>query len=261
MKIDKSKHPLILLEDFEKLIQELRTIVKESDELIVEEEGQKVDTESDSTDYEYLRFKFNNKNYDFYFTIDNIKLTTYSNGTNSPQYDYYKSPASDKTTERTTKWDNNEKIVAEFKDWRNLIKRYNSLDFKDPITESIEKEIYENFKIVDEGADTEPFSTEQQIFILRYLDASTKFLESKNEEFEVIEIIEEIEEFKNEVTRLPKNSTMKRLSSVLAKTKKQSISLFKELMSMIKKDLMKKVISEGHEYIDGLLKLMQNIGG
>ena len=264
MKIDKSKHPLKLLEDFELLIKELRELALAENNLIVEEEGQKLDKDESSVDneqqdnFEYLRFKFNNSNYFFLFTIDDIELTI-NNSKFFPKYGYYKSPSSDSSTKNIASKVTRERIILEFKDWIGLVKRYEKLSFKDPLTQSSENEIFQNLKIHEEDADTQPFSTEQQIFIIRYLDSAKKYLEQKANEYETAEIIYEIEEFKKDVTRLPKNSTMKRLSTILAKSKKQGLELFNELMKMLKKDLMKKVLTEGFEYVEGLLKLMSGM--
>ena len=52
---------------------------------------------------------------------------------------------------------------------------------------------------------------------------------------------------------------MRKLSSVLAKAKKQGMSLFKELMIMFKKELMKKVLTEGIDSFEKLISLLQSL--
>ena len=259
MKVEKNKYPLKLLEDFEGLISDLRKIQSENDHLITEEKGQVLDPESEDKKYEYLRFKYKDNKFDFIFTIDEFELTTNSNGEKISEYTCYQSPESENSTSHQSYQINRKNTVEFFNHWIDMIERYDKLTFTDPIVESYETEIYKVLKIFDDNADTEPFNVEQQIFLLKYLDNSQKLLKSKKGEYEVDDIIEEVEEFKKEVTRLPKNSSMMRISTILAKAKKQGIGLFKELMVMFKKNLMKKVLTEGYENVESILELLKEI--
>lgn len=266
MKIQKSKHPLKLLEDLEFITKEIREFAKNSGLVIeVEPEEIKNDNEEETespekkeSKFELIRFAYKNREYNFIFTLDDLKHEWEI----GPQryvskFLYYRSPESENSTNISKEWALSNKIIEKFNTWISLLKRYDALKFIDPITKQYEDEIYENFQIIEDEADTTPFDTEQQIFLIRYLENSKKYLESKKGEYEVAEIIEEIDDLKESVTRLPKNASMKKVSTILAKSKKKGMELFKELMVMFKKDLMKKVLTEGYEYFDTIVKLLQ----
>lgn len=261
MKLTKNKHPIKLLEDLESLVKELRSLVKEKS-LIIEEEGQELkysdgsdEEEEKNKKYELLRFRFKEEGYNFIFTIDDLQLDERNKHTS--RYYYYKSPQNEISTNSTQSWGTTQQVIFQFKEWLDILNRYEKIKFIDPITEKYQTEIFENLKIVDEDADSIPFETDQQIFLIQYLDKSIQYLEEKKDEYEVIEIIEEAQDLKKSVTSLPKNSSMKKLSSIFAKSKKKGMTLFKDLMVMFKKDLMKKLLTQGYKYFEDIINLFQ----
>lgn len=266
MKIDKNKYPIFLLEEFEDILKQLRKICKSYSWMISEQEGALLNgdaiaaNESETKiekEYELLRFSYKD-NGKFLFTVDEVDLED-DKGEYRSQFQAYKSPKNDKTLDNETEWLYKEELINSFKEWIKVLERYDKIKFQDPIIEQYEDEIFEVIKIVDKDADKTPFDTEQQIFMLKYLDEAQKYLEEQKERFETTEIIEEVQDLKKEVTSLTKNSSMKRLSTMLAKAKKQGMPLFKELMVMFKKELMKKVLTSGFDAFEKLTTLLQSL--
>ena len=260
MKIEKSNYPIFLLEELEDVVKDLREQCKRFDWLVEEQPGEllneheieheEIDVEKE---FELLRFKYRNSG-SFLFTIDDLELDS----DDKASFTIYRSPKDDKSVDQDSFYLNKDEVKECFNEWIQLLERFDKIKLQDTITEQYEDEIYDLIKIIDKDADTTPFDTEQQIFILKYLDNAQKFLEIKKDEFETAEIVEEIADLKKEVTRLTKNSSMARLSRILAKSKKQSMELFKELMVMFKKEIMKKVLSGGFDAFEKLTTLLQS---
>ncbi len=260
MKIDKNDYPIILLEELEEIISKLRSKASGYVGLISERPAQTIgnsDQDERNKKYEYLRFG-DDENKSFLFTVDEVKLV--ESDTEQPsKFFIYVAPRNEKSVSQEHEWMTRSEVINSFEKWINILKRYKRLRFEDPITKQYEEEIYDLIKIVDDDANTASFQTHQQILLLGYLDKTISHLESKNEEYEVAEIINETKSLKKNLTRLTKSSTMKSLSSILAKSKKKGMDLFSELMTMFKKEVMKKVITSGFENFEKLTSLLENL--
>ena len=189
MKIEKNKYPIFLLEELENLIKQLRKISKDYSWLISEEPGASLNDEVETgeheikkeKEYELMRFGYKN-NGAFLFTIDHFQLEE-ENKEYSALFEIYKSPKNDKSIGNDSDWLDKQQIVKSFEEWINILVRYEKIKFQDPITEQYENEIYDVIKIVDKKADETSFDTEQQIFMLKYLDNAQKYLESESKQF------------------------------------------------------------------------------
>ncbi|MBK8390411.1 MAG: hypothetical protein IPL23_14510 [Saprospiraceae bacterium] len=131
-------------------------------------------------------------------------------------------------------------ILERFNAWVSLIKRYENLDFEDPILKKYDSEIFEYFKILEDDADIDPFNIEQQVLLLRYLEKIEKIIEKEKIEIDGLNFL--IEESKLSVTKESKNLVMRRISKILAKTRKSSLQLFKDFLEVFKKKCWKEAI-------------------
>jgi hypothetical protein len=266
MKIEKNKYPIFLLEELEDVIIQLRKTCKNYSWMVSEKAGDLINPQVGEAneaetfiekEYELVRFAYKD-NSKFLFTIDEIELEDKA-GEYRSLFNTYRSPKNDKSVLNETVCLYKQEIIDSFKDWIQILERYNKVRFQDPIIEQYEDEIFAVMKIVDKDADKSSFDTEQQIFMLNYLENAQKYIEAKKDQFETAEIIEEIKELKKDVTSLTKNASMRRLSTMLAKVKKQGMHLFKDLMVMFKKELMKKVLTGGFDAFDKLATLLQSL--
>lgn len=137
-------------------------------------------------------------------------------------------------------------VIANFQDWISILKRYemNSI-FDDPFIKSYTEEFYESIKMVDEDADEKPFDHVKQQYLLVYLENAKLILESHKTESnkEVIDsIIEDCESLENELTQLPKNKVLEKLSTIWAKSKKEGWKLAKDLLTKFKEETISTVV-------------------
>lgn len=152
---------------------------------------------------------------------------------------------------------NSKDLAERFSAWTALIKRYEKLDFYDPILSSYESEFFEYFKIDEEDANFKPFNLDQQRALIRFLEDAIN-LPNKNEANEA-EIILMIEETLNNVTKESKNKVMHRISKIFAKSRKTSLKLFKDLIDVSKKEVLKELFWSGYEKIGEISSSINNL--
>jgi hypothetical protein len=134
-------------------------------------------------------------------------------------------------------------------DWIKMVRSYSEIHLTEAaqIDKAAEKELYDLFDFVDEDAATNAFDTKQQILLDNALDDVVEVLESNKAEFEVAEIIEEVKDLKAAIPSTTKKDFGQKLSKILVKVKKKSISLFKEVVKGFFKDMMKKGLEGGFQ--------------
>jgi len=168
---------------------------------------------------------------EFYFGI--IKETYDNNG----QYIHY-SCKPQSTTNKTSGSTSNKlpNFSIQFKSWLEIIKYYHQPSIlDDPILTGYQEEFYNDFRIVDEDADSRPFSYSQQLCIVQFLDNIANNIDEvkdkRNEEL-IEEIKEDAESLKNILTNETKNGFMQKLSRLFAKARKAGLKtsnfIFKE---------------------------------
>ena len=147
--------------------------------------------------------------------------------------------------------------MERFNAWVSLIKRYENLDFEDPILKKYDSEIFEYFKILEDDADIDPFNIEQQVLLLRYLEKIEKIIEKEKIEIDGLNFL--IEESKLSVTKESKNLVMRRISKILAKTRKSSLQLFKDFLEVFKKEMLKEAIWAGITKLNELYIIIKTL--
>jgi len=176
----------------------------------------------------YIRYEDVDSESDFYFQIN-------SYGQNQSGFFYnveYKPTSANKLGKREGSFKYSE-LNQRIKDWSNVLKQFNETEYfdDDPITTNYTKEFFEEYKILEDGADEEPFDLKRQILIDKYLDSSIKFLEKyedKNPDTDLSETKEEANNLKEHLTELSKNQVVKRLSKFWALCRKKRTADFKE---------------------------------
>lgn len=157
----------------------------------------------------------------------------------------------------SSKYTAEEKTVTTLlESWTKLIIQYNEINLspEESILNEYEKEFYSNFEILDEDADTHPYELEKQIILNNYFVHVIKFLQTN--EIENLDLIEEAKEIKENIPKMTKRTTVRKISSFFAKVRRKSLPLLKELLETGKKELFKKAITGGFDMIDGLISLI-----
>ena len=238
------KYPLVVLEDLEKLLKIIRSEChKEAFSLKEVEAG-----ESQIAKIKAYNFSV--------FTFD-ILLVEREPNSGSIIYNYEMSPWADTVNSKKRGQGKAQAILERFNAWVSLIKRYENLDFEDPILKKYDSEIFEYFKILEDDADIDPFNIEQQVLLLRYLEKIEKIIEKEKIEIDGLNFL--IEESKLSVTKESKNLVMRRISKILAKTRKSSLQLFKDFLEVFKKEMLKEAIWAGITKLNELYIIIKTL--
>ena len=135
---------------------------------------------------------------------------------------------------------NLEQIKTHFLKWISFVKEYLKTDtlIDDPIINSYKSEFDAKIKILDSDAEFAPFDLERQLGISNYLvrfdEAIEKYKTPENEKsFEDIQ--KDIEKLKGEITSQPKQKIVQKLTQLLARSRKLSLQLIKEVFVEIYK--------------------------
>ncbi|MGV3460561.1 MAG: hypothetical protein ACO1N9_08935 [Flavobacterium sp.] len=235
----KTNYPLQAVEDLHKLIKQIRENIIHNKSLIKEINGRILDIIPVELDSKFI------------FKIVDVKL----NKEGKSQFLNSYCPTSTINNEEYTAWHSLDGTLNNFKQWSTIIERYSNTHFTDSILEQYEDEIYEGIKILDEDADEATFEFNQQILLLHHLQATKLMLASKHED--VDDIIRDVETLQGEVTKLSKNAFIKKFSSILAKGKKHSMELFKDMLKDYVKDFFKDQLKNIPQYIDITIKAIE----
>lgn len=252
MNINISDYPLGLLEEFEEVITWMRDKIKSYNDLMIE-------IENNSSFITVIPVTFDSN---FKFSVIDIGLDK------GKKCNYCLSiiPKSVHDNAEFVAWYSKDTLMIRFEDWMQRMVRYNNISFKDPIIEQYESEIYEGIKILDNDADIKAFNLEQQLLLTKFLKATKVILENRlelestDESKDVLKsMLLEIDILKNEVTKLPINSFIKKLSSFLAKGKKYSIELFRDIIKDYAKEFLKNEAANIPKYIETTINFFNDV--
>lgn len=145
-------------------------------------------------------------------------------------------------------------IKIYFDSWVKLLEEYDKVStfYDDPILNSYEEGYYNEYKIIDEKADKEPFDPAYVLVLDEYfenMDISLQPYISEENNAWAVAIQEDILEVRNNLTQKPKNWIIRKMARIYAKFTKQGVPLLKEFVIEGKKELIKKgvkwIIAEG----------------
>ncbi|WP_435263878.1 hypothetical protein [Tenacibaculum sp. nBUS_03] len=239
--MNKKDLPLILLQTLNRINDQLTKIGDNNVSLI-----SKIYTER-----KLIRFDDIDKTSDFKFELIRLELSK-----GSPIFSIDVSPSSIQSNERVVKSRNEKQVIDEFQKWIGWLKIFekSSLTPEDELVKKYQEEFYTEFEIVDEDANTSTFSTEQQIFIDKYLNyMEIKLLSESEQNSEILEIIEDVKVLRSELGKSTKKKVVTKFSKIFAKLRKSSVKLLREFYEAGKKELFKRLISGG---LDELIRLM-----
>jgi hypothetical protein len=203
----------------------------------------------DNTYYCFIETDINSKNF-FRIFIDGAKrMGNYD----KKNYGVEMKPVDESKAKALVFQGNLEIIVAEFKKWVKIIRdMHDTPSVHDENFAKHYSEFYFNeFKIVDNDADTSPFNPDQQDLIEAYLDYLSKAIVTTSESVDDVtkaELVSEIEEIKKALPITTKTKVMKGITKVFGKLYKVSKSFAKDVVTEAKKHLIKKLIEFGIEY-------------
>lgn len=194
---------------------------------------------------------------EFIFRISEYKSVT----TSRVSFRVIMKPASEIDTSfyEANLWDS--EIFELFEEWKNYISLYKQLQSpheqeEDFVFNQSVNDIYDEiFELVDEDAYSTIYNTKQQLYIDKYLDNTIKRLETYQKQEnndDLTEAIEATKYLKHNQQKMVKGNVAKGLSKVLAKIKKVSFELFKEVVKDLIKDSALAII-KGDINISGFL--------
>jgi hypothetical protein len=239
--INKKDYPLIFLKSLEKLHQETNEIVDRNSDII----GIK-----NSSEFEiYLEDISEHSNFKY-----SIYEPNYSNG--KIVYNVEFNPKNSQSLIPVKFKGELKSVIGNLEIWIKLIRSYDDIHItpKGRIINEYEKEFYNDFEILEDDADINPFDLRRQLILNNFLNQTIKILET--EENENIELINEAIQLKENITKLTKKTTMKKLSKLLSKIRYKSLTLLREILEVAKKELYKKVVSGGFKMIGELIDLI-----
>jgi hypothetical protein len=239
--MNKKDLPLTLLHSLNRLNVQLTKLGDDNDDLIAKTFSLK----------KLIRFDDIDKTSDFKFEL--IKLELYQN---APLFSIDVSPSSSVSNASVVKRLNEKQVISEFQQWISWLKVFEKshLTPEDEFLKKYQEEFYTEFEIIDEDANTSTFSTEQQIYIDKYLNfIEVKLLSESEENTEIIEIIEDVKLLRSELGKSTKKKIVTKLSKIFAKIRKTSVKLLSEFYEAGKKELFKRLLSGGFDELTGLM--------
>ncbi|WP_343589432.1 hypothetical protein [Flavobacterium sp.] len=151
---------------------------------------------------------------------------------------------------------NKDQIAEHFNKWISIIQDYNSVNFnqEEDFLKIYEEEIFSEFEIIEDDAETKPFDNNQQIILYTFLETTVKHLEEHYPNNNIIEeIVEEANSLKDEIPLLTKRIAFKRFSKVLAEIRKFNPITYRDIYDVAKKEVIKHLLLRGVEILPKLV--------
>lgn len=132
--------------------------------------------------------------------------------------------------------------------WEQLIEQYNNLQspfFDDPITHGYEEEFFNQWKILEDDADTKPFDLKQQILIDKYLESAIQKLETlktKENEKEIEVLKAQANEIRQNLTRQTKNQVVRGLAKFWAMARKMGLDVLRDIFIDLASGVIQKML-------------------
>ena len=236
----KKDYPLSMLRDLQKLSKEFKKLAFQNSDII--EEVKEVD---------YIIYLRDKEHPSFFFSVSNPNQTSdfrsYFNFTYLPQ--------SDVTFTRASFNNDITQILDNFQRWVKFIREYNSitLNEKDFIINQYEKEIFDEFEIVDDNSYTHPFEHDRQIAIYNLLENIEFELRKQIKDENAQDVIADVQELKETLQKLTKQNVIKKLSKIFAQIKMNGLKLFKEVVTETRKEIIKRVVNGSFDEIGNLI--------
>ena len=186
----------------------------------------------------------------FYFRVYNPN----QNNNLVSLFNFQFAPGNDSSLKPIASNNNFDSVVSYFQIWLKIIKDYNDITFNetDYFTKKYEEEFYSDFEIIEDDAETNPFEHNKQIFLYNLLEYVEKELQKNDSDEEIICLISETAELKNNLQNLTKKVVIRKMSIIFSKIKKKGLKLFSDIIDVAKKEIIKKTLYGGIQEIDHL---------
>ncbi len=168
---------------------------------------------------------------------------------NGVQYRIAYKPRGRNTTDEAETLANETDLKVLFDKWTELIKSYEKATlYDDPILTKYKDDFYSEFKIIEPGADEQPFDLKKQLLLDEYLEDSLSKISKMKEGVAESELSKyndleaEVTEIRNNLTIESKNKVVNRLARFWAKAQKIGLPVLKELFLKISVELAKRLL-------------------
>jgi len=214
----------------------------------------------DNTYYCFVESDSNSNNF-FRIFIDGSK---HIGNFDSSKYAFEFKPASTSNAKHTISQTSINDLGGEFQNWINLIRGIHDTPsvHDDNFVKQYAEFYYNEFKIVDEDADTSPFDPNQQDLVEVYLLSLSTAIENSGDKLAATtknELLSDIKIIQENLATTTKSQVMKGITNVFGKLYKTSKSLAKEIVTESKKHLIKKLIEFGIEYGPKILETFNTL--
>ncbi|MCX8486114.1 MAG: hypothetical protein ORN53_02860, partial [Crocinitomicaceae bacterium] len=125
-----------------------------------------------------------------------------------------------------------------FSQWLKYLAQYSEVSiYDDPILKQYHEEFFQEFQILDDGANTSSFDLQTQFWLDEYCDTMSLKLgemETVENNKEITKIQEDIKELKDKQSSLTKNEVISRLSLIWAKSRKLGLNFLNEIFTKVR---------------------------
>lgn len=211
----------------------------------------------ENTYYLFVEVDSNSNNF-FKIFIDGSKCISNYDWS---KYAFQCKPANNSVTKHIVSQTTLEDIGERFKKWIQLIRDIHETPsvHDDNFIKQYTEFYYKEFQIVDADADISPFDPRQQDLVEHFLlTLANAIKKSKTELDETLraEFISDIHVIQGSLSTTTKNQVIKAISKVFGKLYKSSRGFAKEMVTEMRKNLIKKLIELGIEYGPKLLEML-----
>jgi hypothetical protein len=250
MNIEKSKFPLAFLKEWMNFRKELDKIVLDNEDVV-----QLI--EDDNT----LKIVDKKTSEDFYFLIKDLSYKQ-SNTTGrglKAHVSFQRRPASHVSID--VHISNNyelEKIPNVILKWIKLLSEYSNIHLtrEEEYIHQYQEQYFQEFEIIDDDSYENPFELQKQLLLHSYLKSLINFLERKQDEYEVDEVITETNQLMINIQNYSKKKVIKDLSKLFAKMQAKNLELIKDEAIKVLVSILKTTYEAG---IKALIETMYKI--
>ncbi|GEM_PF-6559260 len=226
--MNKKQLPLIQIKSIKKVKDALREKATEYGEI-------KLMREDGST----MEFHDSDISSNFFFEIRGQRIST-----GKVIYTLDFAPASDLVITSKVIQAGEDSVIIYFNQWIDRIIMYNTTNLtpEDDILISYEEEFYDQFELVEDGTEEQPYTLDVQIKIDSLLEGfETRLIELSNQH-DVEDIIDETKSLRSTLTTETKRSTVKKISRILSKIRRMGLDVLIQFYDVGKKEVIKSVL-------------------
>lgn len=240
----KKKFPLTVLADWKHIINEVNESVNTNSNIVKLSER-----ESASLKVEDLESHF-------YFMVSNPQQANDGTSVFSTSYAPH-----NRQKINSIKYElKTDEVISHFNHWLGMIEEYENITLteEEEITKQYINEFFDEFEIIDEDADLKAYDLNRQLLLLNYIQHIEDNIKNFAPENSKSELLEETINFKEELPKLTKRKTIRKLSELLAKLRKNGLEVLKEVWTEGKKEIIKRGLKQILDNVDKSVDIFIN---